>query len=74
MRPGVVPNEQCFSTVWGGSFWHHDISKPDVRNSFKRRIDRLFGKDCSDLIANQVLVGQTKKNSSYRRAILWRTF
>mmetsp|Transcript_38159 Transcript_38159/g.89501 ORF Transcript_38159/g.89501 Transcript_38159/m.89501 type:complete len:378 (+) Transcript_38159:90-1223(+) len=46
-RPGVVPHEQCFSTTWGGSFWHHDITKDDVKSGFKRRIDRLYGKDPS---------------------------
>jgi len=29
---------------WGGSFWHHDIRSPEVRNDFARRIDRLFGR------------------------------
>jgi len=29
---------------WGGSFWHHDILQPKVRDDFLRRIDRFFGR------------------------------
>lgn len=28
---------------WGGSFWHHDISKQKVKDDFKRRIQRFYG-------------------------------
>merc|ERR1712136_498793 len=28
----------------GGSFWHHDITKPKVRADFKRRIERFYGR------------------------------
>jgi len=31
-------------TVWGGSFWHHDITKPKVRADFQRRIERFYGR------------------------------
>ena len=31
-------------TAWGGSFWHHDITKPKVRADFKRRIERFYGR------------------------------
>lgn len=44
-KPGVVPNEMTYSTTWGGSFWHHDISDPKVRADFQRRVDRLMGED-----------------------------
>merc|ERR1719453_121486 len=30
-------------TRWGGSFWHHDIESPKVREDFTRRIERLLG-------------------------------
>lgn len=32
---------------WGGSFWHHDPSDPDVQQAFRRRADRLMGR-CVD--------------------------
>lgn len=28
---------------WGGSFWHHDVEDPEVRDAFERRIRRLLG-------------------------------
>jgi len=31
------------STNWGGSFWHHNIVKPETKDSFVRRIERLYG-------------------------------
>eukprot|EP00450_Noctiluca_scintillans_P003071 CAMPEP_0194502732 /NCGR_PEP_ID=MMETSP0253-20130528/26871_1 /TAXON_ID=2966 /ORGANISM="Noctiluca scintillans" /LENGTH=612 /DNA_ID=CAMNT_0039344935 /DNA_START=44 /DNA_END=1879 /DNA_ORIENTATION=+ len=31
-------------TAWGGSFWHHDLTKTKVRADFSRRTDRLFGR------------------------------
>jgi len=31
-------------TRWGGSFWHHDINQPKVRDDFSRRIDRMLGR------------------------------
>eukprot|EP00933_Yihiella_yeosuensis_P036625 TRINITY_DN30397_c0_g1_i1.p1 TRINITY_DN30397_c0_g1~~TRINITY_DN30397_c0_g1_i1.p1 ORF type:complete len:437 (+),score=62.62 TRINITY_DN30397_c0_g1_i1:48-1358(+) len=30
-------------TRWGGSFWHHDIEQPSVRDDFSRRVDRILG-------------------------------
>eukprot|EP00403_Amphidinium_massartii_P049516 CAMPEP_0178461228 /NCGR_PEP_ID=MMETSP0689_2-20121128/49186_1 /TAXON_ID=160604 /ORGANISM="Amphidinium massartii, Strain CS-259" /LENGTH=359 /DNA_ID=CAMNT_0020088027 /DNA_START=108 /DNA_END=1188 /DNA_ORIENTATION=+ len=45
--PGVVPHELCYSTTWGGSFWHHDVTQPKVKEQFTRRIDRLLGKDAA---------------------------
>merc|ERR1719201_2911734 len=38
-------NQSFFGTSWGGSFWHHDIQDPVVRETFRRRIDRFLGKD-----------------------------
>mmetsp|Transcript_56124 Transcript_56124/g.131399 ORF Transcript_56124/g.131399 Transcript_56124/m.131399 type:complete len:357 (-) Transcript_56124:52-1122(-) len=42
-----VPHEDhgvtFHNTAWGGSFWHHDISKPDVSQAMQRRVDRLLG-------------------------------
>mmetsp|Transcript_14935 Transcript_14935/g.34037 ORF Transcript_14935/g.34037 Transcript_14935/m.34037 type:complete len:357 (-) Transcript_14935:82-1152(-) len=46
-QPGAVPGELCYSTTWGGSFWHHDITQPKVREQFTRRCERLLGKDKS---------------------------
>jgi len=31
------------NTAWGGSFWHHNILDPEVRNAFQRRIERILG-------------------------------
>jgi len=31
------------NTAWGGSFWHHDISNPEVKAAMERRVDRLLG-------------------------------
>jgi len=31
-------------TAWGGSFWHHDLTKAKVRADFSRRADRFFGR------------------------------
>mmetsp|Transcript_50362 Transcript_50362/g.93138 ORF Transcript_50362/g.93138 Transcript_50362/m.93138 type:complete len:354 (+) Transcript_50362:115-1176(+) len=32
------------NTAWGGSFWHHDLREPAVRNAMQRRVQRLLGK------------------------------
>mmetsp|Transcript_52364 Transcript_52364/g.96943 ORF Transcript_52364/g.96943 Transcript_52364/m.96943 type:complete len:372 (-) Transcript_52364:94-1209(-) len=32
------------NTAWGGSFWHHDISKGEVRHAMHRRVDRLLAR------------------------------
>mmetsp|Transcript_36364 Transcript_36364/g.82399 ORF Transcript_36364/g.82399 Transcript_36364/m.82399 type:complete len:350 (-) Transcript_36364:59-1108(-) len=32
------------NTAWGGSFWHHDLQRPDVRRAMQRRVLRLLGK------------------------------
>jgi len=35
---------RCFGdSRWGGSFWHHDITKPKVKADFARRVDRFLG-------------------------------
>mmetsp|Transcript_27125 Transcript_27125/g.51034 ORF Transcript_27125/g.51034 Transcript_27125/m.51034 type:complete len:514 (+) Transcript_27125:66-1607(+) len=31
------------SSAWGGSFWHHDPSSPEVHEEFTRRVERLYG-------------------------------
>jgi len=31
------------STQWGGSFWHHDLTKAKIKEDFARRIDRFRG-------------------------------
>lgn len=31
------------NTAWGGSFWHHNIAKPEVAEVFQRRIGRILG-------------------------------
>jgi len=42
--PGVGEGEITFPTTWGGSFWHHDIRDPKMRDTMQRRVDRLLGK------------------------------
>jgi len=29
---------------WGGSFWHHDITSQKVKDDFRRRIQRFYGR------------------------------
>ena len=31
-------------TAWGGSFWHHDITKQKTKDDFARRIERFYGR------------------------------
>jgi len=33
---------KVFPTTWGGSFWHHDLNDPKVRETFTRRKDRFL--------------------------------
>jgi len=46
---GIPVNTRDFgltfqNTCWGGSFWHHDICKPEVKGTMQRRVERLLGR------------------------------
>mmetsp|Transcript_14404 Transcript_14404/g.39329 ORF Transcript_14404/g.39329 Transcript_14404/m.39329 type:complete len:482 (-) Transcript_14404:320-1765(-) len=46
---GFVRNEGHKGTLfgrtsWGGSFWHHDITKQKTKDDFARRIERFYGR------------------------------
>lgn len=41
---------KVFPTTWGGSFWHHDLNDPQVRETFTRRKDRFLQMRNADLL------------------------
>lgn len=48
---------------WGGSFWHHDVSQPQVRHDFRRRINRLLGDDEVPMLRPRVFVRAVNSTS-----------
>lgn len=52
-----VAGLQVFPTTWGGSFWHHDISDPQVRQTFDRRKQRFLQMRNENLLFIRVVNG-----------------
>eukprot|EP00438_Fugacium_kawagutii_P007081 Skav214272 [mRNA] locus=scaffold642:254388:270442:+ [translate_table: standard] len=52
-----VSGLKVFSTSWGGSFWHHDISDPKVRETFQRRRERFLNMRNENLLFVRVVNG-----------------
>eukprot|EP00435_Cladocopium_sp_Y103_P045912 s1296_g13.t1 len=52
-----VAGLQVFPTTWGGSFWHHDISDLQVRQTFDRRKERFLQMRNENLLFVRVVNG-----------------
>jgi len=57
-------------TNWGGSFWHHDITKAKVKADFHRRIDRMLGR--GEVPANKPRVFVRAVNCTQELNDIWK--
>ncbi|CAJ1327041.1 unnamed protein product [Effrenium voratum] len=45
------------SASWEGSFWHHDVTQPEVREAMLRRTERFLGSSEANLVFLRVVNG-----------------
>merc|ERR1712136_476741 len=57
-------------TNWGGSFWHHGITKAKVKADFHRRIDRMLGR--GEVPANKPRVFVRAVNCTQELNDIWK--
>ena len=50
-----VGSLEVFPMRWGGSFWHHDIRDPKVRETFVRRKERFLSSKNENLLFIRVV-------------------
>lgn len=57
------------STDWGGSFWNHNLSDPEIVKGFERRIGRLLAHSASSAGPNLVFVRAMNSNEEFYTAL-----